>query len=87
MSERRAVYTRWRAGEDRVRRIYDPLPTREGEDGPCPACGCLLYASGQRLALFAVGPGGDPEALERHLAGRWYSAEALLFHVTCLGVQ
>lgn len=50
---------------------------------PCPACK-VPFAAGDYTTLVALGPGDDPEARERAVAGRVYNAVAVEVHFACV---
>lgn len=47
----------------------------------CPACGDVF--EGQASVLLVLGPGSDPEALEKMQQGRWFNAAAVAVHEAC----
>lgn len=49
---------------------------------PCPACHSPFVA-GDFTALVALGPGNDPDARERAVAGRSHNAVAVEVHWAC----
>ncbi|SEF34335.1 hypothetical protein SAMN05421837_107326 [Amycolatopsis pretoriensis] len=78
------TYVRWRSGAPREGRAFPPLgPGHPAYRDVCPACDHFL-GNGLPVQILAIGP-TDDEARDRHRAGRWYSALALLFHAACLG--
>jgi hypothetical protein len=84
---RLGIYMRWKPGQERLSPAFPPLPNDHAlVDVPCLACGFPLNAGGQSLALLAVGPGDIPENQLKHAQNRWYPAEALPFHASCVGV-
>ena len=48
----------------------------------CPACG-RAFVKGDYTTLIVLGPGSDPEAQARAIAGRPYNAAAIEIHWTC----
>ena len=81
---RPATFIRWKPGEPRESRVFPPLTAGHPAAGDsCPACGECL-GDGTPVQLLTIGP-TDDEDREKHRAGRWYSAFALLFHADCLG--
>lgn len=75
-------YMRWKPGEPREGRVFNPL----ADEHPAAALPCLVcnqpLGDGRQVQLFAVGP-YDDETREKHAEGRWYTAEAALFHTGC----
>jgi hypothetical protein len=79
------TYVRWRSDEPREQRVFPALPeAHPAASTPCPACAQPL-GDGTPVQLLALGPADDAEDREKHAAGRWYSAVALVVHATCLG--
>lgn len=76
-------FVRWKQGEPRPCRVFDPLPA----DHPAAAMPCLVcenvLGDGRPVQLYAVG-WHDEESRERHTAGRWYTAQAVLLHAACV---
>lgn len=78
------TYLRWRATESRRARSFAP----PAEDHPLvrnhvPCLLCELPLAGARIQLLVLGP-EDQETQERHDAGRWYAALAVVVHERCL---
>lgn len=77
------TYVRWKAGEARELTVFPPLAaTHPAAADPCLLCDELL-GNGTPTQLFALGP-DDARNREKHTAGRWYTAHALLLHEACL---
>lgn len=77
------IYMRWKAGEPRRGRPFEPLTSDHPLTmRPCVVCGIRL-GNGTRLTLVAVGATSD-ESMERYLAGRWFDAAALAVHEHCV---
>lgn len=85
-TEGTGIYVRWKQGEPRVGRTFPPMPRDHPmADEHCPACG-ETYAD-RETVLIVLGPGADPEAVQKHNEGRWYSAESIAVHAACAGVD
>lgn len=86
MTPSNVVPVRWRATESRRCASFAPLADNHPlvvKQVPCVICNELL--AGSRTQLLAVGPWpGDEEDEERHSAGRWYAAMAVVVHERCL---
>lgn len=83
-----STYVRWAPAESRRVREFDgPLAADHPAFlAPCPFCTYRLGddVGGQPgVALVALGP-DDDETRERHEAGRWYSALAIVVHTKCV---
>ena len=78
-------YVRWRRGESRRGKRFDPL--REDHPGvhlPCVLCADQVGIA-ETVALLIVGPLlDDDEAWERYVEDRWFTAGAALVHARCL---
>lgn len=75
-------FVRWKADEPRAGRVFPPLTAdHPGAALPCLVCNQPL-GDGRQVQLFAVGP-YDDETRAKHAEGRWYTAEAALFHIGC----
>lgn len=82
----------WRAGGPRRGRIIAPIASSHpGYPAPCLLCPRPLGGQGTQaldLQLLVVGPArGDQEAAQRHDAGHWYNAAALVVHAECLALM
>lgn len=78
------TYVRWQKDEPRRGRTFAPLdPPHPAYEAPCVLCGYSLGSDRgpDAVTLVAVGPDADEQ--ERHDAGRWYSALAVLVHTSC----
>lgn len=80
------TYVRWRRDQPReggVCKLLEPGNAMALWD--CPACGRPLGTE-HPVQLLAIGPLND-EDRDRHRAGGWYSAVALVMHAHCLGTD
>lgn len=77
------IYDRWKADQPREGRIIPAVgPDHWIASSDCSKCGCSL-GNGQPLQFYVLGPDSE-ESWERHRAGRWYSAVAIMLHADCL---
>ncbi len=65
-----------------VSRTFTKLVGHPTTGMACLGCGEPL-APGDRTVLVVLGPGGDPEAREKALAGRFYNAVCAELHAAC----
>jgi hypothetical protein len=77
---------RWKSDLSRRCHVFEPL----GADHPAVAATCVfclqLIGTTAPVQLVAIGPfPDDDEAQEKHEAGRWYSAAAIVVHRPCVG--
>jgi hypothetical protein len=77
------IPVRWRADQPMAVRTFELAA-----DHPLAGCACPMcrgpIAGGTRVVLLALGP--DPEdedAIGRHEAGRWYTADGVMAHELC----
>lgn len=67
-----------------MERAFGPKrPDHPGIGRPCPAC-TVSFVAGDYTTLVALGPGDDPEARARAVAGRAYNAVAVEVHFACV---
>jgi hypothetical protein len=78
------IYVRWRRGESRRGKVCGPLAPDHGMHGAdCVLCEQPL--AGEPVQLIIVGPHpDDPNAEDKHEAGRWYNASAAIGHEGCV---
>ncbi len=69
-------------------RVFEPLPADHPlVTDPMLCLGCNQYfRAGDRTVLVPLGPGDDPVAREKALAGNYFNAIALPLHAACAGI-
>lgn len=79
------TYARWKAGESRESKIFEPLQ----EDHPliehkecCNLCS-IDFKEGDLVQLLVLGADSE-ENKEKLKQGRWISALAIVFHTECM---
>lgn len=76
------TYVRFGPGENQTGRSFPPMAADHPMAAlPCIACGDVL--AGQATVLVALGPGSDPEAVQKASAGRWFNAVCVAIHEGC----
>lgn len=76
------IYIRWRAGEPRRGRVFDPLAADHPATMlPCHGCDQPIGTT-VPTQLIAAGPDSEDNQA-KHDAGSWYSAAAILLHKGC----
>lgn len=77
------TYVRWKAGESRRGRVFPPLAAAHPASNAFCVIGGGMLGTGEPVQLLIVGPSDEVDR-ERHDAGYFYAAGAVVVHERCL---